>query len=86
MTTDSEVAAYDALMDAGLLEPIKERMQWEIDGEKQQMKVLEKIEGKLSDGKPLSGFERSLYRLETGLVDFVNGQDDGEERVIRNYE
>lgn len=84
MTKDSEVAAYDALMDAGLLEPIKERMQWEIDGEKQQMKVLEKIEGKLNDGKPLTGFERQMWR-ETGLVDWSDA-DAGEERVIRNYE
>lgn len=86
MTTDSEVAAYDALMDLGLLEPIKERMQWEIEGEKQTRKVLEKIEGKIADGKELTGFERSLYRVETGLVDYVPGFDDGEERVIRNYE
>lgn len=61
-------------------------MSWEIEGQKQKEAFLDKIEGKLADGKPLTGFEKSLYRLETGLVDFVNGQDDGEERVIRNRE
>lgn len=61
-------------------------MTWEIEGQKQKMAFMDKIEGKLSDGRPLTGFERSLWRLETGLVDFVNGQDDGEERVIRYHE
>ena len=60
--------------------------QWEIDGLKQQAAFLEKIEGKLSDGRRLTGFERKMYRLETGSVDFIPGQDDGEERVIRYQE
>lgn len=84
MTTDSEVAAYDALMDAGLLEPIKERMQWEIDGEAQSTKVLEKIEGKIADGKELTGFEKSLYKREVGEghLDY-SSKDVGEEMVMK---
>ena len=58
--------------------------QWEIDGLKQQTEFLDKVEAKLSSGKPLTGFERSLYKMETGNVDYVPGQDDGEERVIKN--
>lgn len=60
--------------------------QWEIDGLKQQAAFLDKIEGKLSDGRPLTGFERNLYRTQTGVVDFIPGQDDGEERVIKYQE
>lgn len=82
MTKDSEVAAYDALMDLGLLEPIKERMQWEVEGENQKTKVLEKIEAKLTDGKKLTGFERMLYRVEVG-GDYRDA-DVGEEKVIKN--
>ena len=84
MTKDSEVAAYDALMDLGLLEPIKERMQWEIEGEKQQMKVLEKIEAKIKEGSKLTGFEKSLYKREVGErhLDY-SSKDVGEEMVMK---
>lgn len=60
-------------------------MNWIVNGQKQKEAFLAKIEGKLTDGKKLTGFERSLYRLETGLVDYTEA-DAGEERVIRNYE
>lgn len=84
MTKDSEVAAYDALMDLGLLEPIKERMQWEIEGEKQQMKVLEKIEAKIKEGSKLTGFEKSLYKREVGEghIDY-NPADAGMEKEMK---
>lgn len=74
---DKEVAAYDALMDLGLLEPIKERMQWEIEGEKLQVKALEKIEAELKRGGKLSGFERNFYKAEIGLQDYLDA-DAGE--------
>lgn len=59
--------------------------QWKIDGKKQQDAFYDKVEGKLNDGKPLTGFEKQMWR-ETGSVDFVNGQDDGEEKVTRYQE
>jgi hypothetical protein len=59
--------------------------QWEIDGLRQQTAFLDKVEAKLSSGKPLTVFERSLYKVETGLVDWSDA-DAGEERVIRYQE
>lgn len=85
MNKDSEVAAYDALMDAGLLEPIKERLQWEIDGERQQTEHLKKIGNRLRENKYVSKADKNLYRVLTGDVDYSEA-DAGMERVIRYQE
>lgn len=59
-------------------------MTWVEDGLTQQTEFLKKIEGKLEDGKALTGFERMFYKVEVG-GDYLP-QDEGEERVIRYQE
>lgn len=59
-------------------------MTWQEEGKKQQDAFYDKIEWKLSDGKPLTGFEKQMWR-ETGLVDYTEA-DHGEEKVIKYQE
>ena len=57
-------------------------MTWKEEGLKIQTKELMHIEGKLSDGKPLNGWERSFYRRETGAVDYAES-DAGEGKTVK---
>lgn len=62
-------------------------MGWREEGLKQQTGFLNKIEGKIADGRPLTGFEKSFYKAEVGEghLDY-SAADAGEEMVIRNRE
>lgn len=62
-------------------------MTWIEEGLKQQTEVLKKIEGKLNDGKELTGWERKFYKTEVGEghLDY-SASDAGEEMVIKYRE